>query len=200
MLSAALSAPGGILLWIRVTVKTSVYSGFPSASNADSIDWKDPAPEDITKKVVGGVKSGSIVLFHNDLENTTKALPDILEQLKGQGYSFVPVSELIFTEDYTIDNAGRQIPAVQSAREITPENVEEVMAEYSDRLTAAGFTEEQLALAVQAVKNGAEVPDEVYDALAEYVMAPVSATAESVPAGTAESGAGLVPENGKQDK
>mgnify|MGYP002674390326 FL=1 len=188
------------MLWIRVTVKTSVYSGFPSASNADSIDWKDPAPEDITKKVVGGVKSGSIVLFHNDLENTTKALPDILEQLKGQGYSFVPVSELIFTDDYTIDNAGRQIPAVQSAREITPENVEEVMAEYSDRLTAAGFTEEQLALAVQAVKNGADVPDEVYDALAEYVMAPVSATAESAPAGTAESGAGLVPENGKQDK
>ena len=186
---------------------------FPSASNADSIDWKDPAPEDITKKVVGGVKSGSIVLFHNDLENTTKALPDILEQLKGQGIkvsytdllvkfvaSFVPVSELIFTEDYTIDNAGRQIPAVQSAREITPENVEEVMAEYSDRLTAAGFTEEQLALAVQAVKNGAEVPDEVYDALAEYVMAPVSETGESVPAGTAESGAGLVPENGNQDK
>lgn len=150
--------------------------------------------------MTGGVKSGSIVLFHNDLENTTKALPDILEQLSGQGYSFVPVGELIFTEDYTIDNAGRQIPAVQSAKEITADNVEQVMAEYSGRLTEAGFTEEQLALAVQAVKNGADVPDEVYDALAEYVMAPATATAESATAGTAESGAGLVPENGKQDK
>lgn len=144
------------------------------------------------------MRSGSIVLFHNDLENTTKALPDILEQLRGQGYTFVPVGELIFTEDYTIDNSGRQIPAVQSAKEITPENVEEVMAEYSDRLTEAGFTEEQLALAVQAVKNGAEVPDEVYDALAEYVMAPVSATGESAPAETADSESGVkVPESGK---
>ena len=47
------------------------------------------------------------------------------------------------------------------------------------------------------MKNGADVPDEVYDALAEYVMAPASATAESIPAGTAESGAGLVPEKDK---
>ena len=144
------------------------------------------------------MKSGSIVLFHNDLENTTKALPDILEQLKGQGYSFVPVGELIFTGDYTMDASGRQIPAVQSDREITADNVEQVMAEYSDRLTAAGFTEEQLAMAVQAVKNGAEVPDEVYDALAEYVMAPASATGESAPSGTDDGGSvGLVPETGK---
>lgn len=71
---------------------------------------------------------------------------------------------------------------MQSAREITPENVEEVMAEYSDRLTAAGFTEEQLALAVQAVRSGAEVPDEVYDALAEYVMAPAGESASTTDA------------------
>ncbi len=166
--------------------------------DVDSIDWKDPTPEDITKKVVGGVKSGSIVLFHNDLENTTKALPDILEQLKGQGYSFVPVSELIFAEDYTIDNAGRQIPAVQSAREITADNVEEVMAQYSDRLAAAGFTQEQIALAVQAVKNGAEVPEEVYSALAEFVMAPVSATADGSAEETRDGEAAEPsPENGK---
>ncbi len=176
----------------------SIQCAFPSLSIADSIDWKDPTPEDITKKVVGGVKSGSIVLFHNDLENTTKALPDILEQLSGQGYSFVPVGELIFREDYTMDASGRQIPAVQSAKEITADNVEQVMAEYSDRLTAAGFTEEQLAMAVQAVKSGAEVPDEVYDALAEYVMAPASATGESAPFRTEESvSGGLLPENGK---
>ena len=117
------------------------------------------------------MKSGSIVLFHNDLENTTQALPMILEQLSAQGYGFIPVSELIYTDNYTLDASGKQIPAVQSGAEITPENVDEVMAQYSDKLKEAGFTDEQLSLAAQAVKNGAEVPDEVYDALAEYAMA-----------------------------
>lgn len=143
--------------------------------DVDSVDWKDPTPDDITKKVVGNVKSGSIVLFHNDLENTTQALPMILEQLSRQGYEFIPVSELIYADNYTIDASGKQIPAVQSGAEITPENVDEVMAQYSDKLKEAGFTDDQLSLAVQAVKNGAKVPDEVYDALAEYAMAEAGA-------------------------
>lgn len=138
--------------------------------DVDSLDWKAPTADEIVKKVVNEVNSGSIVLFHNDLENTTEALPQILEQLSQQGYSFVPVGELIFADDYTIDSNGRQIPVVQSNSEITPENVDEVLAQYSDSLKAAGFTDEQLASAVQAVKDGAEVPAEVYDALAEYVM------------------------------
>lgn len=117
------------------------------------------------------MKSGSIVLFHNDLENTTEALPQVLEQLTQKGFEFVPVSELIYTDNYTIDPNGMQVPIVQSNAEITPENVDEVMQQYSGELKNAGFTDEQMALAAQAVKNGAEIPDEVYEALAAYAMA-----------------------------
>ena len=138
--------------------------------DVDSLDWKKPDPSAITKKVVNSVKSGSIVLFHNDLENTTEALPQILEQLSQKGYKFVPVSELIYTENYTIDPNGMQIPIVQSNTEITPENVDEVMAQYSEQLHSAGVSDEQMALAAQAVKSGAEIPDEVYEALADYAM------------------------------
>lgn len=143
----------------------------PSVSNGDSLDWKKPDPAAIAKKVVNSVKSGSIVLFHNDLENTTEALPQILEQLSQKGYEFVPVSELIYTENYTIDPNGMQIPIVQSNAELTPENVDEVMAQYSEQLRSAGVSDEQMALAAQAVKSGAEIPDEVYNALADYAMA-----------------------------
>ena len=138
--------------------------------DVDSLDWKKPDPSAITKKVVNSVKSGSIVLFHNDLENTTEALPQILEQLSQKGYEFVPVSELIYTENYTIDPNGMQISIVQSNTEITPENVDEVMAQYSEQLHSAGVSDEQMALAAQAVKSGAEIPDEVYEALADYAM------------------------------
>ena len=134
--------------------------------DVDSIDWKEPTPEEIVKKVTGGVKSGSIVLFHNDLENTTQALPQVLELLSGEGYEFVPVGELIYTSDYTIDANGMQIPTVQSSTVITPDNADEVLAQYSDDLKAAGFTDEQLTAAVQAVKDGAEIPEQVAEVLA----------------------------------
>lgn len=149
----------------------------PSLSTPDSLDWKEPTPEEIVKKVTGNVRSGSIVLFHNDLANTTEALPQVLEQLSAQGYEFVPVSELIYTENYSIDANGMQIPLVQSATDITPENVDEVIAQYSDQLKAAGFTEDQLAIAAQAVRNGADVPKEVCEALAAMQVT----TAEAAP-------------------
>ena len=145
----------------------------PSVSSGDSLDWKDPTPADITKKVVDNVKSGSIVLFHNDLENTTEALPQVLEQLKQKGFGFVTVSELIYHDDYRIDANGMQTPIVQSGAEISADNIDEVLAQYSDRLHEAGFTDEQLTLAAGAVKSGAEIPQEVYDALAQYVMADI---------------------------
>ncbi len=151
--------------------KITVQAPLPSVSTVDSLDWKDPTPADITQKVVDNVKSGSIVLFHNDLENTTEALPQVLEQLKQKGFEFITVSELIYPDNYNIDSNGMQVPIVQSGADISAENIDEVMAQYSDRLHQAGFTDEQLELAANAVRSGAEVPQEVYDALAQYVMA-----------------------------
>lgn len=108
-----------------------------------------------------GVKSGSILLFHNDLENTTEALPQILTQLKSDGYEFVPVSELIYWDNYTIDSAGKQIPDLQSSINLSPEKVEEVLAGYSDEIAAAGLNEEQLLKAAEALKGGAEIPADI---------------------------------------
>lgn len=132
--------------------------------------------------MTSGVKSGSIVLFHNDLENTTQALPQVLEQLSGEGYEFVPVSELIYTGDYTIDANGMQIPTVQSSSVITPENAGEVLAQNSDRLKAAGFTDEQIAQAEQAVKSGAELPEVI-----EQVIAGTEGDAAEVSVGAVSS-------------
>ena len=47
--------------------------------------------------------------------HTPEALPAILETLLQEGYTFVPISELIlpgeYNVDYTIDHTGRQFPA-----------------------------------------------------------------------------------------
>lgn len=77
--------------------------------SVDSLDWKDSATADsIAKRVINKVEPGSIVLFHNDAEHTPEALPTILKTLKEQGYEFVFISDLIMTENYTIDHSGKQ--------------------------------------------------------------------------------------------
>lgn len=78
--------------------------------DVDSLDWKNPTPQQIIDRVVNKVKPGSIVLFHNGAKNTPAALPTILKTLQSQGYTIVPVSQLIQKENYTIDSAGMQIP------------------------------------------------------------------------------------------
>lgn len=77
--------------------------------DVDSLDWKDPAPSEIVSRVVSKSESGSIVLFHNAAKNTPAALSDVIEGLQEKGLSFKKISELIYTEDYTINHAGTQI-------------------------------------------------------------------------------------------
>lgn len=82
--------------------------------DGDSLDWKEISAQEIAQRVTSRVQSGSIVLFHNAALHTPEALPGILEYLLGQGYSIVPVSQLVLSgeegTDYTIDHTGRQCP------------------------------------------------------------------------------------------
>lgn len=77
--------------------------------DVDSLDWKGLTAEQIVKRVTKNVKSGSIILLHNGAENTAKALPTLLCELKNMGYEFVTVSDLIYKVNYYIDHTGMQI-------------------------------------------------------------------------------------------
>ncbi len=73
----------------------------------DSLDWKDLSAADIVSRVTSKVSTGSIVLFHNAALNTPEALPSIIETLLQEGYTFIPISEMILQGDYEIDHTGR---------------------------------------------------------------------------------------------
>ena len=78
--------------------------------DVDSLDWQQSATvESIVSRVTGKVKNGSIVLFHNDADHTPEALPIILEKLTADGYTFVKAVDLIYWDNYTIDNTGMQV-------------------------------------------------------------------------------------------
>lgn len=76
--------------------------------DVDSLDWKGISAGEIQRRVLDKVSPGSIVLFHNAAENTPEALPGIIESLLANGYTIVPVSQILLNGDYTIDHTGRQ--------------------------------------------------------------------------------------------
>jgi polysaccharide deacetylase family sporulation protein PdaB len=84
----------------------------PIQWSIDSLDWQDSATADsILERVTSMATPGGIILCHNDAAYTPDALAEILQTLIDEGYTFVPISELILTGSYTIDHTGMQCPA-----------------------------------------------------------------------------------------
>ncbi|MDF2907653.1 MAG: hypothetical protein K0R34_2974 [Herbinix sp.] len=79
--------------------------------NIDSYDWKDYGVDSILDRTVDNRKlgSGSILLFHVGTKYTAEALEKIIVGLQEKGYEIVPVSQLIYTGEYKVDQMGRQI-------------------------------------------------------------------------------------------
>ena len=91
-------------------IKTARELGlFTIQWDVDSLDWKDLSAKEIKSRVTSRVKSGSIVLFHNQGLHTAEALPTIIRELKGEGYEFVKISDLIYHENYQMRTDGSQI-------------------------------------------------------------------------------------------
>lgn len=80
--------------------------------SVDSLDWKDYGVESIIKTVTQHkeLKNGAIILMHNGAKYTHEALPAVIETLQAAGYEIVPISQLIYKENYHLDVTGRQIP------------------------------------------------------------------------------------------
>ena len=76
--------------------------------DVDSLDWKNLSAQELALRVVNGAKEGSIILCHNNGLHTAEALPMIFSTLQNRGFTFVPISELIYKENYAIDHTGRQ--------------------------------------------------------------------------------------------
>lgn len=75
----------------------------------DSLDWKGLTGKEIADRVSSKIKSGDIVLFHNNSEHILDALPLIMLTLKNKGLSAVRVDELVYKDNFVINGEGKQI-------------------------------------------------------------------------------------------
>lgn len=87
---------------------------YPIQWDIDSIDWKELGVQPVVDRVTRNIKSGSIVLFHNNAKYVQEYLPIVIDKLLSEGYEIVPISELIYYDNYKIDNTGRQIKTVEN--------------------------------------------------------------------------------------
>lgn len=83
----------------------------------DTRDWADTPANQICKLVIGGVKSGNIIIFHDwhgtqftDTCTTIPALNTILDYLYKNGYKCVTVSELLYRSTQMIPDSFEIFP------------------------------------------------------------------------------------------
>ena len=74
----------------------------------DSLDYNSLTGEQMWERIEPKLENGSIILMHNGTENTATSLDMLITKIKEKGYNIVKVSDLIYKENYTIDNAGVQ--------------------------------------------------------------------------------------------
>ena len=99
-------------------ITTARAQGFvPIQWSVDSLDWKNRGAQEIINRATK-VKSGDIVLFHNDSQYILDALPAVLIYYAENGYSVVPISEILLTGETTIDIQGRQQPVSTKIPEV----------------------------------------------------------------------------------
>ena len=76
--------------------------------NIDTLDYNGLTGEQMWQRIEPKLEKGSIILMHNGTENTALSLDMIIKNIKEKGLQPVTVSELIYKENYIIDNNGVQ--------------------------------------------------------------------------------------------
>ena len=76
--------------------------------SSDSVDWKNTSLDTEYNRVLKSIDNGGIMLFHNNGKYTAKNLDKLIPKLKEDGYIFLKIGELIYSDNYTIDENGIQ--------------------------------------------------------------------------------------------
>ena len=76
--------------------------------DVDSLDWKGLSSVEVTTRVLDRVQNGSIILCHNNADNVVESTKMILERLTMKGYKVTSVGDLIYHDNFVVDNNGVQ--------------------------------------------------------------------------------------------
>lgn len=96
----------------NAVIETATKLGYYTIQwSIDSLDWKDLSADQIVNRVVSAAGPGDIVLLHNNGKHTAEAVDRFIPILQQRGFKIVPISELIYKDNYYIEShSGIQKP------------------------------------------------------------------------------------------
>lgn len=91
-------------------IKSAQDEGFFTIQwNLDTLDYTGLTGEEMWNRMKNKIKAGDIILSHNGTKHTADSLDMLIKNINEKGLKVVKVSDLIYKENYTINNNGTQI-------------------------------------------------------------------------------------------
>ena len=93
----------------NTVIKTAQENGFyPIQWNLDTLDYQGLTGEEMWNRLKNKLDGGSIILSHNGTKHTADSLDMLIKNIKSSGFQLVTISELIYKDNYSINNNGTQ--------------------------------------------------------------------------------------------
>lgn len=75
----------------------------------DTLDYTGLSGNEMWNRLDSKLSSGDIILMHNGTKHTYDSLDMLLKNIKQKGYDVVPISSLIYKQNFRIDSTGMQV-------------------------------------------------------------------------------------------
>lgn len=94
----------------NIVIQTAQENGYYTIQwNLDTLDYEGLTGDEMWNRIKNKLDNGSIILSHNGTKHTADSLDMLIKNIKAQGFEITTVSNLIYKDNYAIDNNGRQI-------------------------------------------------------------------------------------------
>ena len=94
----------------NTVIKSATDKGYYTIQwSLDTLDYTGLTGDEMWNRLDSKLSSGDIILMHNGTEHTADSLDMLLKNIKQKGYDVVPISYLIYKDNYKIDATGMQI-------------------------------------------------------------------------------------------
>lgn len=94
----------------NTVIKAATDKGYYTIQwSLDTLDYTGLTGDEMWNRLDSKLASGDIILMHNGTRYTANSLDMLLKNIKQKGYEVVPVSDLIYKDNYKIDSTGMQV-------------------------------------------------------------------------------------------
>lgn len=94
----------------NTVIKAATDKGYYTIQwSLDTLDYTGLTGDEMWNRLNSKLASGDIILTHNGTKHTADSLDMLLKNIKQKGYEVVPISNLIYKDNYKIDSTGMQV-------------------------------------------------------------------------------------------